>query len=153
MSHLKELNRTAPRFITQELDRNQCKHERPQKFFQGEYVDILLIVFRLLTMQCKWTFTKRFTLSTPLVCTVWNWILNLLSKMFSSLGLSGMVFLFINFQRSTFPALSTNKSSFKNNQRPKQHGRRKTRYLDTVAKLLQAMKSRIICWQGYRTTY
>jgi len=70
MSHLKELNRTAPRFITQELDRNQCKHERPQKFFQGEYVDILLIVFRLLTMQCKWTFTKRFTLSTPLVCTV-----------------------------------------------------------------------------------
>ena len=153
MSHLKELNRTAPRFITQELDRNQCKHERPQKFFQGEYVDILLILFRLLTMQCKWTFTKRFTLSTPLVCTVWNWILNLLSKMFSSLGLSGMVFLFINFQISTFPALSTNKSSFKNNQRPKQHGRRKTRYLDTVAKLLQAMKSRIICWQGYRTTY
>jgi len=153
MSHLKELNRTAPRFITQELDRNQCKHERPQKFFQGEYVDILLILFRLLTMQCKWTFTKRFTLSTTLVCTVWNWILNLLSKMFSSLGLSGMVFLFINFQISTFPALSTNKSSFKNNQRPKQHGRRKTRYLDTVAKLLQAMKSRIICWQGYRTTY
>jgi len=29
----------------------------------------LLILFRLLTMQCKWTFTKRFTLSTPLVCS------------------------------------------------------------------------------------
>jgi len=29
-------------------------------------VDILLIVHRLLTMQCKWTFTERFTLSTPL---------------------------------------------------------------------------------------
>jgi len=39
---------------------------RPQKFFQeGGNVEILLILFRLLTMQCKWTFTKRFTLSTP----------------------------------------------------------------------------------------
>ena len=27
--------------------------------------DILLIIFKLPTMQCKWTFTKRFTLSTP----------------------------------------------------------------------------------------
>jgi len=33
--------------------------------FPGEgNVDILLILFRLLTMQCKRTFTKRFTLST-----------------------------------------------------------------------------------------
>jgi len=32
---LKELNQSAPRFITQELDRNQCIHGRPQKFFQG----------------------------------------------------------------------------------------------------------------------
>jgi len=31
----------------------------------GGKVDILLIIFRLLTMQCTWTFTKRFTLSTP----------------------------------------------------------------------------------------
>ena len=30
---------------------------------RGE-VDILLIFFRLLRMQCKWTFTKRFTVST-----------------------------------------------------------------------------------------
>jgi len=37
---------------------------RPQKLFQGGNVDILLILFRLLAMQCKWTFTKRFTLST-----------------------------------------------------------------------------------------
>jgi len=28
----------------------------------GVNVKILLILFRLLTMQCKWTFTKRFTL-------------------------------------------------------------------------------------------
>jgi len=28
-------------------------------------IEILLIFFRLLTMQCKWTFTKRFTPSTP----------------------------------------------------------------------------------------
>jgi len=29
------LNQTAPHFMTQELDRNQCNHGRPQKFFQG----------------------------------------------------------------------------------------------------------------------
>jgi len=41
-------------------------HGRPQKFFQGGgKVDILLILFRLLTMQRTWTFTKRFILSTP----------------------------------------------------------------------------------------
>jgi len=39
-------------------------HRRPQKFFQGGNVDILLILFKLLTMQCEWTFTKRFTLHT-----------------------------------------------------------------------------------------
>jgi len=33
----------------------------PAVFFQGGNVDIFLILFRLLTMQCKWTFTKRFT--------------------------------------------------------------------------------------------
>jgi len=40
-------------------------HGRPQKFFPGEgNVNILLILVRLLTMQCKWTFTARFTHST-----------------------------------------------------------------------------------------
>ena len=36
MSDLKELNQTASRFMTQELDRNQCIHGRPQNFFKGE---------------------------------------------------------------------------------------------------------------------
>ena len=40
-------------------------HGRLQKFFQGGNVNILLIIFRLLTLQCKWTFTKRFSVSTP----------------------------------------------------------------------------------------
>ena len=41
-------------------------HGRPQKFFQeGGNVDILLILFRFLAMQCKWTYTKCFTFSTP----------------------------------------------------------------------------------------
>jgi len=40
-------------------------HGRPQKFFQGSNVNILLILFKSLTMQCKRTFTKRFTLSRP----------------------------------------------------------------------------------------
>ena len=36
-----------------------------RNFSKGGNVDILLIFFRLLTLQCKWTFTKRFTVSTP----------------------------------------------------------------------------------------
>ena len=49
------------------LQCQQCldSHGRPQKFFQGGNIDILLILFRLLTMQRKCTFTKRFALSTP----------------------------------------------------------------------------------------
>jgi len=35
LSDLKELNQTAPRFMTQDLDRNQCIHGRPQKYLQG----------------------------------------------------------------------------------------------------------------------
>jgi len=41
------------------------RHGRPQKFFQGGNVGILFMVFRLLTKQCKRTFTKHFTLSKP----------------------------------------------------------------------------------------
>ena len=80
-----------------------ASHGRPQKFFQGGgNIEILLIFYWLLTMQCKWTFTKRFTLSTPLVCTGWTSILNLLSEMFFTLRLSEMVFPFINCQISIF---------------------------------------------------
>jgi len=40
-------------------------HWRPQKFFQGgDNVDILLILFRFMTMQLKRMFAKRFTHST-----------------------------------------------------------------------------------------
>ena len=37
---------------------NRCWHGRPQKFFQGDKVNILLFFFRLLAMQRKWTYTK-----------------------------------------------------------------------------------------------
>jgi len=40
-------------------------HGRPQKLFQGGSVNTLPILFRFLTMQWKWMFTKRFTPSTP----------------------------------------------------------------------------------------
>jgi len=44
---------------------NTNAHGRLKKFSRESNVDIWLIFFRLLTMQCKWTFTKRFILSTP----------------------------------------------------------------------------------------
>jgi len=34
-------------------------HGRPQIFFRGAKVDILLIFFSLLAMQRKWTYTKN----------------------------------------------------------------------------------------------
>ena len=36
-----------------------------RNFSRWSKVDILLIILRLLTLQCKWTFTKRFPVSTP----------------------------------------------------------------------------------------
>jgi len=56
--------------------------------------EILLIHFRLLTMQCKWTFTKRVALFTPLACAGRTSIVNLLSERFSTLQLSESFFLF-----------------------------------------------------------
>jgi len=53
---------------------------------------IFLILYRFLTMQCKWTLTKCFSLFTPLVCAGWTSILNRLSEMFSTLRLSEMFF-------------------------------------------------------------
>jgi len=35
------------------------------QIFPGGNVDIFPILFRLLTMQCKWTLTKHFTFSAP----------------------------------------------------------------------------------------
>jgi len=53
--------------MTQELDRNQCISLTSAEIFPGGgNVQILLILYRLLTMQCKWTFRKSFTLSTHL---------------------------------------------------------------------------------------
>jgi len=37
----------------------------PQKFLQGGQRRHFANRFRLLTLQCKWTFTKHFTVSTP----------------------------------------------------------------------------------------
>ena len=44
-------------------------HGRPQKFLQGANVEILLIILKMLTMQCKLTFTKRFALFYTTKCT------------------------------------------------------------------------------------
>ena len=53
---------------------------------EGNIVKFLLSFYRLLTMQWKWTFTKRWTLSSPLVCAGWTSILNLCLKCFLDFG-------------------------------------------------------------------
>ena len=110
------------------------------------------LLYRLLTMQCKWTFRKRFTLSPPLICAGWTSILNLLSEMFSALRLSERLF-FKNCLISIFRALSTNKLYLRIINGQNNMSGEKTRKLYTLAKLFQAMRSRIICWQDYRITY
>jgi len=122
-------------------------------FSEGDNVEILLILYRLLTMQCKWMFTKRFTVSIQLVCTGRTSILNLLSEMFSTLRLSEMLFLFTNCLMSIF---FRHFLQIMNNlrviNRPKNISGEKTRKFDTLAKPFQAMRSRTICWEDYRIT-
>jgi len=103
-----ELNQTAPRFMTQELDRNQCI-QVCRRFFRGKLRN-LAYLFQVADDAMQKTFTKRFTLSTPLVCAGWTSILNLLFQMFSTFRLSEMLFLFINCLISIFRTLPTNKS-------------------------------------------
>ena len=83
-------------------------------------------------------------------------ILNLLSKMFSTLWLSAMLFLYINclisISSSTFWFLQISHNlriiNGQNNMSSE-----KIRNLDTLAKLSQTMRSRTICCKDYRTTY
>jgi len=49
-----------------------CEHGRPQKFFQGGKVDILLIFFSLLAMQRKWTYTKKCPMLRQQLHTVFS---------------------------------------------------------------------------------
>ena len=73
-------------------------------------VRIFLILHRLLTMPCKWTFTKRFTLSTTLVCAGWTSILDRCLKCFLHFGYQKCL-CFLKLPQYPFPqALSTNKS-------------------------------------------
>ena len=85
--------------------------------------------------------TSTFVVLT-LVCTGWTSLLNLLSEMFSSLRLSSeMLFLFINclifvfFEH--FPQISHNFRIING-----QNNSERTRKLDPLAKLFQAMRSR-----------
>jgi len=57
----------------------QSVHGRPQKYFQvGESnIDIFLIRFRLLAMQCKWTYTKYFTFLNRKENSQWKHALHL----------------------------------------------------------------------------
>jgi len=66
LSDLKEFNQTAPRFMTQELDRGQA-NGRPQKFFQaGDNVEILLILCRLWRCNANGRSQNALPLFTPL---------------------------------------------------------------------------------------
>ena len=119
----------------------------------GENVENLLMLFRLLTMQCKSTFTKRIALSNPLVCAGCTSILNLLSKMFSTLRLSEIHFLFISCPISIFWARAANCHNLRKINGQNNTCGEKTRNLDILAKLLRAMRSRNICWRDNRTTH
>jgi len=94
------LNRIEPNSTTPDDLGIRSKSVHPwtsaEVFPVGATSKFLHIPFRLMTMKCKWTFTKRFVLSNPLACAGWTSILNLLSEMFSTLRLSEMLFHFIN---------------------------------------------------------
>jgi len=54
------LNQTAPRFMTQELDRKQCIHGRLQNFFQGGNVEVCL------SFACCWRCNAHGRSQNPL---------------------------------------------------------------------------------------
>jgi len=150
----KELNQTVPRFMTQELDWNQCIHGHQQTFFQGEA-------------------TSKFCLSFS---GCWRWNANgpsqnalpflphysvLIESQFSIFCLK--CFLHFGYQKRFSFYKLPNSHFFEhflrishnlriiNGQNSMSAG--KTGKLDTLAKLFQAMRNRTTCWQEYRTTY
>jgi len=129
--------------MTKELDQNQCIHGR-RRNLPGEVTSKFCLSFRFLTTQCKRTFTKRFTLSTPLICVGSTSILNLLSEMFFTLRLPEFLFLFINSLYPFFLHLLQVSHNLRTINGQNNMSGEKTRRLDTLAKLFHAMRSRTI---------
>jgi len=70
LSDLKELNRTSLRSMTQELDQHQCIPWTSAEIFPGwGQGPNFAYPLQVADDAINWTFTKRFTLSTTLVCT------------------------------------------------------------------------------------
>jgi len=71
VSDLKELNQIAPRFMTQESNRNQCSHGRQQKFFQrgGGKVEIFAYPFQIADDATQMEVHKMLYPFFALVCT------------------------------------------------------------------------------------
>jgi len=116
-----------------------------RNFSSGGNDENLLMLFRLLTMQCKWTFTKPITISFPLVCADCTSLLNLLSKMFFTLRLSQILFLFISCPIPIFCARAANRHNLGKINGHTNACCEKRKDLETLAKLLQAMRSRNVC--------
>ena len=104
--------------------------------------------YTLLVCAGWWPTTQ---LSILLVCAGWTSTLNFLSEKFSTLCLPEMFFLVINCRISVFfePFLHT-AHHFKNNQRPKQHQRWKSKEVRFSRKTVSRNE---ICWQDCHTTY
>jgi len=105
---LKELNQTAPRICDPWIRSKSVHPWASAEIFPMGQRRILLILYRLLTMQCKWNERSQNALPflPQLVCAGWISILNLF---YTSAIRNAFSFY--------FGALSTNKSSFKNNHR------------------------------------
>jgi len=105
LSDFKELNQTAPRFMT-----SKSVHPwESAEFFPGEQRRNFSHPFQVDdAMQTE--IHKTLYSFYPLVCAGWTSILNLLSEMFSTLLLSEMLDLFINYLISIFREFSTKKS-------------------------------------------
>ena len=131
---LKRIEPNVTTFCDPRIKSNQCIHGRPQKIFQWRQRRNFAYPFQVADDACTWTFTKRFTLSSSLVCGGWTSIHNLLSETFSSFQLSEMLFLFINCLISIFDHfLQTSHNSRIINGQNNMSGE-KIRKLDTLAK-------------------
>jgi len=114
---LKELNQTAPCFMTQELHRNQCIHGRPKKYFQVTTSKFCLCfsgcwrcIANARSQNTLPFLPHKSVLVEPQISFfVWNVFYTSVIR---------YAFSFHKLPNIHFWVLSTNKLSFKNSQRP-----------------------------------
>jgi len=140
--------------MTQEFDRNQCIHERPQKFFQGGKRRNCAYTFQVTDDAMQMGVHKTLYPSYPIsLCWLnlnfqsfaWNVFYTSAIRNVTSFYKLRNVHCFEHFLQWCHNLKIINIQKNMRGEKPRKS--------DTLVKLYEAMRSRTICWQDYWTTY